>query len=256
MFDATGATPLLSPFEFPVESIYGQDLAELYAATPIDPTFLMMATPASMISPASLVSPFLFGLELPAPASLSSTPIPTDCGLDADGLLSFNAPAQSPTPPPKSPGTPVSSVGSPALSTVESPSIADSQSKTDDAEDDEEDGDAESPRSPVAHKSAASRARGRANHPPEVEEVFVRWLLKHYRHPYPDKHEKQSLMEQTKTEDNQVMHWFDNARRRAVRTKDKKGKNAVWRFVPRWVEKRRRIFPQLAKEFDAVELLQ
>ncbi|KAI8809841.1 hypothetical protein BJ742DRAFT_802609 [Cladochytrium replicatum] len=102
----------------------------------------------------------------------------------------------------------------------------------------------------------ANRGKGRTNHAPEVEEVFVHWLLKNYRHPYPDKHEKQMLMELTGAEDSQVMHWFDNARRRAVKTKDKKGKNAVWKFVPRWVEKRRRAYPHLAKEFDAVELMQ
>ncbi|KAI8804094.1 hypothetical protein BJ742DRAFT_776576 [Cladochytrium replicatum] len=62
----------------------------------------------------------------------------------------------------------------------------------------------------------ANRGKGRTNHAPEVEEVFVHWLLKNYKHPYPDKHEKQMLMELTGAEDSQIMHWFDNARRRAM----------------------------------------
>ncbi|KAI8802025.1 hypothetical protein BJ742DRAFT_744072 [Cladochytrium replicatum] len=112
------------------------------------------------------------------------------------------------------------------------------------------------PTTPLRTPSPPPRSTStRANHPRPVEKIFIQWLLSHYKHPYPDRDAKRHLMHRTETDDNQVMHWFDNARRRAVRTKEgeRRGdRGAEWRFLKRWVDKKRRAFPELEEEFMRV----
>ncbi|KAI8814416.1 hypothetical protein BJ742DRAFT_785233 [Cladochytrium replicatum] len=115
-----------------------------------------------------------------------------------------------------------------------------------------------SPTPPLRTTSPPPRSTStRANHPRPVEKIFIQWLLANYKHPYPDRDAKKLLMHRTKTDDNQVMHWFDNARRRAVRTKEgeRRGdRGAEWRFLKRWVEKKRRAFPELEEDFRRVKV--
>ncbi|ORX65772.1 hypothetical protein K493DRAFT_143803, partial [Basidiobolus meristosporus CBS 931.73] len=58
------------------------------------------------------------------------------------------------------------------------------------------------------------KAKRRSNHPPEIREILMQWLLEHADNPYPTQAEKLTLCQKTGLPVKKINDWFVNARRR------------------------------------------
>lgn len=76
----------------------------------------------------------------------------------------------------------------------------------------------------ASYQPQALRRKTRNNLPKETTYILLKWLNEHLNHPYPNLFEKNQLIASTGLNQQQLLNWFINARRRKIKVLKKQQK--------------------------------